>query len=156
VLVIRNEAILSPAEGGALQADDYVYMLAPPERAYRLDRLFAAETASDVGLLGEFPLDADTPLSLLAALYGVSVVEADRERSVADLFADRFEGQPQTGDRLPFGDAMLVVRQTDEDRVRRVGLVLDASAGSLVAASLRPRRIGRLIQLLRRYRPGKP
>jgi cell volume regulation protein A len=118
--------VLSPLEAGRPQVDDYVYVLAPPERAYRLDRLFAAEAAGrTVEAAGEFPLAGTTPLELLAELYGLDLAEGDRGLTVAERFAARFEGQPEIGDRLPLGEAELIVRELEEDRVTRVGLVLD-------------------------------
>jgi cell volume regulation protein A len=136
VLVIRNETILSPAEAGPIQADDYVYMLAPPERVTRLDRLFATGGRAEPGGLGEFTLDASTSLAALGDLYGVSVPGPDQSRTIAELFADRFEDQLQPGDQLPFGEATLVVREMDEDRAVRVGLILEALPSAGLAASL--------------------
>jgi cell volume regulation protein A len=152
VLVVRRERVLAPAEAGALEPDDYVYLLAPTERAHRLDSVFAVHTSPvDGPMPGEFPLDGDTPLSLLAGMYGVEVAEADRRRTVAELFADRFEGQPQPGDRLPFGEMTLIARELDEDRLVRVGLTLEGLAGSVVGAALIRRPLGRrLLRLMRR------
>src|SRR5512139_2266188 len=39
-LVIRNEEILTPAEAHPVREGDYVYLLAPPEKAQALDRFF--------------------------------------------------------------------------------------------------------------------
>ena len=151
--MIRDETVTAPAEAGPLRADDYVYLLAPPERAYRLDRLFAAEASGDTAP-GEFAIEGTTSLRTLAQLYDVPVDAADRGRSVAELFADRFEGQPQVGDRLPFGEASLVARELDEERVVRAGLLLEELAGSVVAASLLRHRAGRALwRLARRLRP---
>jgi cell volume regulation protein A len=154
VLVVREETVISPADAGPLRRDDYVYLLAPPERAYRLDRLFAAEALSGDMPPGEFAIEGTTSLRSLAELYDVTVDPADSDRTVTELFADRFEGQPQVGDRLPFGDATLVARVVDEERVERAGLLLEELSGSVVAASLLRHRAGRaLLRLMRRVRP---
>ena len=146
VLVVRRGLVLAPADAGELEDDDYVYLLAPPERAHRLDRVFAVDAVAGEGdLPGEFPLDGRTPLPVLAELYGIEVPEADSHRTIAELFADRFEGQPQPGDRLPFGEATLIARELDEDRLVRVGLMLDGLAGSVVGAALVRRPLGRRI-----------
>ena len=156
VLVVRREHVLSPAEAGAFEADDYVYLLAPPERANRLDRVFAVEaTIADGPLPGEFPLDGSAPLRLLQELYGMEIDEADSQRSIAELFADRFEGQPQPGDRLPLGEATLIVRELDEDRVVRVGLTLEGLAGSAVGVALARRPFGRRVLRLLRQLSGQ-
>ena len=39
-LVIRDQRILSPAEAEPVEAGDYIYLLAPPEKAEALDRFF--------------------------------------------------------------------------------------------------------------------
>lgn len=153
VMVIRDETIMTPEQAGPLRADDYVYLLAPPERAYRLDRLFAADEVGGDRLPGEFVIAGSTPLGALADLYDVEIDPPDRERTVAELFADRFDGEPQIGDRLPFGEACLVARVVDEEGVTRAGLQLEDLAGSIVTASLVSSRLGRgLLRLARRLR----
>jgi cell volume regulation protein A len=138
VLVVRAQEVLAPAEAGRLQDDDYVYILAPPERAYRLDRLFAAEAAGRAAeAFGEFPLAGTTPLGLLGELYGLEPGEEARGLTVAELFAARFDGQPEIGDRLPLGEAELVVRELEDDRVARVGLVIDELAAPLPGGAAR-------------------
>jgi cell volume regulation protein A len=143
VLVVRQGTTLNPAEAGPMQADDYIYLLAPPERAQRLDRLFAAEPG-EAAMLTEFPLDASARLADLADVYGLPVTAAEAGLTLAELFASRFEGQPQPGDRLELGEAALVVREIDEERVLRVGLLPE---GTPVVAKWRRRlarrRLGR-------------
>ena len=39
-LVVRNEEILTPTEAEPVREGDYVYLLAPPEKAQALDRFF--------------------------------------------------------------------------------------------------------------------
>src|SRR5204862_7594660 len=39
-LVVRDEHVLTAAEAGPVRAGDYLYVLAPPERAAALDRFF--------------------------------------------------------------------------------------------------------------------
>ncbi len=153
VMVIRDETIMTPEQAGPLRVDDYVYLLAPPERAYRLDRLFAADEPGGESPPGEFAIAGSTPLGALADLYDVVIDPGDRERTVAELFADRFDGEPQIGDRLPFGEASLVARVVDDDGVARAGLQLEDLTGSIVAASLFRSRLGRaLLRVVRRLR----
>jgi cell volume regulation protein A len=77
-------------------------------------------------LPSEFPIRADVALGLLADMYGLEVEdEADRERTIADIFAERYEGTPTLGDRLRLEPATIVVREMVEDRVVRIGLRLE-------------------------------
>src|SRR6185295_13368131 len=39
-LVVRDERVLSPTEAEDIRENDYVYFLAPPEKAQALDRFF--------------------------------------------------------------------------------------------------------------------
>src|SRR6201985_1672763 len=79
-LVIRDEHILSPAEADPVRPGDYIYLLAPPEKAEALDRFFvdmAPSSAPDPHLLGDFTVSGEHTLGELADVYGVTVNEAD-------------------------------------------------------------------------------
>jgi cell volume regulation protein A len=124
-LRVRDGHILLGSEGGDLQAGDYAYFLAPPGNVVRLDWLFAEpaearEAERDV--FGAFTLPGDIPLGDLADFYSLPIPERYRSRTAAELFAKRFDQQPQIGDRLVLGEAVLVVRDLDDERVSRIGL----------------------------------
>ncbi len=75
-LVIRDERILTPAEAEPVAAGDYIYLLAPPEKAEALDRFFVdmpPSTAPDPHLLGDFMVSGEITLGDLAAIYGIAV-----------------------------------------------------------------------------------
>ncbi len=128
VLVIRNETILEPAEAGALKPGDYGYFLAPTQRLARLDRFFAVDGALPApDAMPEFPFDATLTAGAVADLYGLEIDGEERAMSIADLFADRLDGAPQEGDRLDFGDAILIAHDVADDRVRLAGLLLEAT-----------------------------
>jgi cell volume regulation protein A len=66
-LVVRDQKILSPLESQPVRAGDYVYVLAPPEKAQALDRFFVympPPAAPDPRLLGE--QGDDVPLGPIA------------------------------------------------------------------------------------------
>ena len=61
-LVVRDEEILTPAEADPVREGDYVYLLAPPEKAQALDRFFVnmpPPAAPDPRLLGDFFVPGD-------------------------------------------------------------------------------------------------
>jgi len=75
-LVIRDEHVLTAGEAGPAQAGDYIYVLAPPEKAQALDRFFVAmppPSAPDPRLLGDFFVPADATLGMLAATVNASM-----------------------------------------------------------------------------------
>lgn len=126
IMVVRANEILDPAEAGSLKPGDYGYFLAAPERVAELDGLFASTEAGRARpALGEFPLRGDAALATLAELYGLQVPPEERDRTVADFFASRFESRPALGDVAEFGPATLIVRGLDDDRVIRAGLRLE-------------------------------
>lgn len=129
--VVRNEVIIMPTQAGALQGGDFAYFLAPPERAERLDQLFAPHAellTTNEPFFGEFTFGGQTRLRDLETFYGLKVTEHDPMLTVAGLFAAQFESKPEVGDHLPLGGSVLVAREVDDDTVIRAGLQLDAHA----------------------------
>ncbi|WP_029355378.1 potassium/proton antiporter [Bosea sp. 117] len=126
LLVVRDGSILSADEAGQPRKGDYAYLLSPPERVARLDRLFVAgEDRPDAELAAAFPFRGDILLSAISDLYGLPVDLLERDLTIADLFADRFDERPAVGNRLQLGGATLVVRAVEDDRVTLAGLSFD-------------------------------
>jgi cell volume regulation protein A len=126
-LVVRDERILTPAEAEPVRQGDYLYLLAPPERAQALDRFFVdmpAPLAPDPHLLGDFFVSADVTLGAVAEIYGLAVEPQDAAASLADHFGNELGRPPKTGDTLPLGSIVLVVHDVAHDRVAAVGLRL--------------------------------
>lgn len=159
VLIVRNEAILSPQEAGALRVGDYGYFLAPPRRVERLDRLFAPnEGYIDEESSAAFPFKGDVRIGAIADMYGLSVQPLEREMTVAELFDDRFEDNPRPGNRIDFGHARLVVRELADDKVSeaRLDFVQEPQGGF---APIRSTSIRRLLGYPKRFArlvPRKP
>jgi cell volume regulation protein A len=151
-LVVRDNAILMPVDAKPLRPGDHAYFLAPPHRARRLDGLFAGRSAEEAEheTAGEFAFSGDTRLDVVAKLYGLAIAPEQAGVTVADLFADRFEGKPELGDHLEVGGVRLVARDIVDDRVAKAGLLIEWEPSSLVGTLLaRPTRLGRLVQKLR-------
>jgi cell volume regulation protein A len=126
-LVVREERILTPAEADPVRQGDYLYLLAPPERAQALDRFFVdmpPPIVPDPHLLGDFFVSGDVTLGALADIYGLVVAPDDAEVSLADYLAAQLRRPPRPGDTLALGAIVLVVRALDHDRVSAVGLRL--------------------------------
>jgi len=126
-LVIREERILSPAEAEPVTAGDYVYLLAPPEKAEALDRFFVdmpPSTAPDPHLLGDFMVAGDVTLGDIAAIYGVTVDPGQMALTLADYFDIHLDHAPREGATLPLDSIVLVARSLGGGRVNVVGLRL--------------------------------
>src|SRR5215203_6051304 len=125
-LVVRDEKILSPAEAEAVREGDYVYLLAPPEKAQTLDRFFVnmpPPTRPDPALLGDFFVSGDHTLGELAQIYGLLIAPDQTATSLADFFAARLK-HPKQGDTLPLGAMALVAHRVIDGRVSSIGLRL--------------------------------
>src|ERR1700730_11742355 len=126
-LVVREEQILSPLESQPVRPGDYVYVLAPPEKAQALDRFFVdtpPPAAPDPRLLGDFFVSGDVTLGALADIYGLSIAPDAAEMSLANHFADEIKRRPKQGDVVPLGPIALVAHRVVNGRVTSVGLRL--------------------------------
>jgi cell volume regulation protein A len=149
-LVVRDERILTPAEADPVRQGDYIYLLAPPEKAQALDRFFVdmpPPIAPDPHLLGDFFVSAQVTLGALAEIYGLSIAPEAAATSLADHFGIALKRVPKPGDTLPLDTVVLVVRGVEHDRVSAVGLRLPEEAESP------PRIKDRLKTLVRRLDP---
>jgi cell volume regulation protein A len=125
-LVVRDEKILGPAEAGPVRQGDYIYLLAPPEKAHALDRFFVdlpPPARPDPALLGDFFVTGDHTLGELAQIYGLSIAPEESAVSLADFFAMRLKKLKQ-GDIIPLGEIALIAHRMADNRVTSVGLRL--------------------------------
>jgi cell volume regulation protein A len=126
-LVIRDERILTPAEADPVAPGDYIYLLAPPERAEALDRFFvdmAPSSAPDPHLLGDFIVSGEHTLAELAEIYGVKVDENEKALTLSDYFDVHLDYAPKEGAELVLDPIVLVARSISGGRVNVVGLRL--------------------------------
>lgn len=139
-LIIRDEQILTPAEAEPVVGGDYVYLLAPPEKAEALDRFFIDMPSAlpvDPHMLGDFMMPGDVTLGNLAEVYGIPVAPAQAELTLADYFDINLDHVPKIDDTLPLGEIVLVVRSIGGGRVNVVGLRLPEEEP---AAAMQPKR----------------
>jgi potassium/hydrogen antiporter len=126
-LVIRDQRILSPAEADPVLAGDYIYLLAPPEKAEALDRFFVdmlPSSAPDPHLLGDFVVSGEHTLGELAEIYGVSVDAEQSKLTLADYFDIHLDHAPKEGATLTLDTIDLVARSLSGGRVNVIGLRL--------------------------------
>jgi cell volume regulation protein A len=149
-LVIRDEKILSPAEAEPVAAGDYLYLLAPPEKAEALDRFFVdmlPSPAPDPHLLGDFMVSGEIKLSDLKEIYGVTVDPEQSNLTLADYFDVHLDHAPKEGATLPLDSIVLVARSIGGGRVNVVGLRLpedEEPAPSLTRAARLKRKLARM------------
>ena len=126
-LVIRDERILSPVEADPVVPGDYVYLLAPPEKAEALDRFFVdmpPSSSPDPHLLGDFMVSGEHTLGELAEIYGISAEVEQAKLTLADYFDIHLDHAPKEGAELVLDPIVLVARSISGGRVNVVGLRL--------------------------------
>lgn len=126
-LVIRKEEIMTPAEAEPVRVGDYVYLLAPPEKAQALDRFFVnmpPPRAPDPELLGDFFVPGTAMLGALADIYGLQVAADHVEVSLAELFTEKLGRAAKSGDIVQLGPIALLAHKVESGRVGTVGLRL--------------------------------
>jgi cell volume regulation protein A len=149
-LVIRDEKILSPVEAEPVTTGDYIYLLAPPEKAEALDRFFvdmAPSTAPDPHLLGDFTVSGEITLGDLANIYDVAIDAEQSKLTLADYFDVHLDHAPKVGATLPLDTIVLVARSIGGGRVNVVGLRLpedEEDAAPLARGASIKRRLARM------------
>lgn len=126
-LVIRDERILTPVEADPVAPGDYIYLLAPPERAEALDRFFVdmpPSAAPDPHQLGDFMVSGEHTLDELAEIYGIKVDERETKLTLSDYFDVHLAHAPKEGAELALDTIVLVARNISGGRVNVVGLRL--------------------------------
>jgi potassium/hydrogen antiporter len=126
-LVVRDQKILGPAESRPVRQGDYVYLLAPPEKAQALDRFFVdmpPPAVPDPRLLGDFFVGGDVTLGALADIYGLSIAPEEAETSLANYFVEELRRRPKQNDIVPLGPIALVAHRITDGRISSVGLRL--------------------------------
>jgi potassium/hydrogen antiporter len=126
-LVIRKEAILTPAEAEPIAPGDYIYLLAPPEKSETLDRFFVdmpPSSAPDPHLLGDFMVTGEVTLGDLAQAYAIETDANHAQLTLADYFDVNLDHAPQEGATLALDSIVLVARSISGGRVNVVGLRL--------------------------------
>jgi cell volume regulation protein A len=144
-LVVRDEKILSPAEADPVRQGDYIYLLAPPEKAQALDRFFVdlpPPTAPDPRLLGDFFVTGDHMLAELAEIYGLTIAPEEQTTSITEHIERHLKRKPRPGDTLALGPIALVVHRVTGGHATSVGLRLaDDDVGEPPAPLTRMQRL---------------
>ena len=105
---------------------DLLYVITGDHEIPVLERLFVpaddVEETEQAQYYGSFTLSAEATLGELAEVYGVSVPDALRARTLAQYLDWRFRGRTVVGDSVRLGAMELVVRELDGRRITKVGV----------------------------------
>jgi cell volume regulation protein A len=126
-LLVREQRIMTPQEAKDVRAGDYVYLLAPPDKAQALDRFFVnmpPPRAPDPRLLGDFFVPGTATLGSLADIYGLQIAADHMDITLADQFAEELKRAAKQGDIVHVGPIALLAHKVNQGRVTTVGLQL--------------------------------
>src|ERR1700756_2103862 len=97
-LVIRDQHILSPVEADPVRPGDYIYLLAPPEKAEAPEPFFVdmlPGSAPDPHLLGDFMVSGEHTLGEVAEIYGIATDAEHAGQTLADYFDIHLDHAPK-------------------------------------------------------------
>jgi cell volume regulation protein A len=127
ICVARGGKLLPYREWGALQAHDYVSLLAAETELDLLDRVFESLSLPAKPIsrryFGEFTIDGNAPVDALCESYGLPLPPDAGNKTVSQLLL-AYLPHPVVGDRIRLGDIQLVIKSIDGDRPTQVGLRL--------------------------------
>jgi cell volume regulation protein A len=128
--VLRDNTVVPRERLTTLEAGDVVLTICPPEESFRLDRQFTqrrrdGRLREDVRL-ADFVFPADTTLGQLGHEYGLPIAARDEALKLGDWMTVRLGAGISVGDACRLGECALIVVDVAENKVRQVGLRLDA------------------------------
>ncbi|ULJ69522.1 potassium/proton antiporter [Wielerella bovis] len=124
-VLVRNNQTIKVDFTTQMQVNDIAWYTLPEIHGSAFARQFADDSGSlnEQQFYGEFEVNPNVKLSDLAFMYGVQAAEEDREKSLADLFSERFGGIPVAGDRIYLDNFCLTVKVLNEQgKIQSVGL----------------------------------
>ncbi len=141
ISVIRDGAMRSMREIGALLPGDYLVLIAPPEQMAQLDRIFGIAAKPEQqsraeAVFGEFTFSGSVKIGELKDAYDLPIPAQDKDLSL-DMFMRRhLRDRPVEGDRLRLGEVELIVRNLDSGRISQVGIELEPTALPIIRRDL--------------------
>jgi NhaP-type Na+/H+ and K+/H+ antiporter len=128
--VLRDNTVVPREKLTVLEAGDVVLTICPPEEAFRLDRQFTprgreGRLREDVRL-ADFVFPADITMGSVAQEYGLPVAARDQPLKLGEWMTARLGAGISVGDACRLGECALIVVDVAENKVRQVGLRLEA------------------------------
>lgn len=127
--IFRNRQCLAPLEDTLVKRGDVLAVFALSDSLTDLGHILSGRQPPshlmERAFFGDFVLNGDALLGDVEQVYGIEFDELPPDLSLADCFARRTKGHPVVGDRVVLGPVTLVARDTEADRVTKVGLKMD-------------------------------
>jgi cell volume regulation protein A len=129
-LVVRKDEVLKAHSIGPLQAHDFAYFLVSPDKAQRLDQLFASREylGTDTRRLYlKYSVDGDLRLEKAKKAYKLPLFDLDGRHTIDEFVRSRLGPEVEQGSRVMLGAHAIIVQEMKEDAVARADILMDAT-----------------------------
>jgi cell volume regulation protein A len=128
-MIVRDKKVIPPRGSTTILPGDDVFVLLRPAVREMVDQVFG-DAGADSWLPApafEFPLRGTTRIGEIEEFYGIHI-DAPEGQTLDEFLRERLGKEPAVGDRLVSSPLTFTVRDTAEERVETVGLVIDPAA----------------------------
>ncbi|WP_429911981.1 potassium/proton antiporter [Glycocaulis sp.] len=139
-LVVRKDEVLKAHEAGSLQPHDYAYFLVKPEKAQRLDQLFASRDSlggEPRRLFQKHTVAGSLKLEKAKKIYGLPLFGEDGSLSIDEFVRLRKGEDIESGQRIRLGTNAVIVREISAGVVVKADLFIDTSTRQQKAGRLK-------------------
>jgi len=129
-LVVRKDEVLKAHAIGALQAHDFAYFLVNPDKAQRLDQLFASREylGTDTRRLYlKYSVDGSMRLEKAKKAFRLPLFDLDGRQTIDEFVRSRLGPDVKPGARVRLGAHAIFVQDMQEDAVTRADILMDAT-----------------------------
>ncbi|WP_462379906.1 potassium/proton antiporter [Pseudomonas sp. Marseille-QA0892] len=122
--LFRGRELLHPSGSTRLAAGDILCVVGHEKNLPALGKLFsqAPERGQDLRFFGDFVLESDAELSAIAALYGLTLEDADGAQQLGPFIQHKIGGQPIVGDQVEWNGLTWTVAQMEANEIRKIGV----------------------------------
>ena len=127
--LVRGGETVNVHIGTQMRAGDIAWYVLAENLGEAFAEQFDDGSGQSQAFYGEFEIRPDIRAGELAAAYGIRADEADREKTLAAMFDERFD-VPVAGDSLLLDGFRLTVKELDDtSRIKTLGLKMPKTAG---------------------------
>lgn len=114
--LIREGKSLRVGINTRMQEDDIAWFIFPDDKGEEFAEQFAGreQNDSEQAFFGEIEVKPYVRMSELVEEYQIDVPEEDLDRTLGDMFRERFGDVPVAGDALKINDSEIIIKELDE------------------------------------------